>query len=313
MIITFFKSEHETYMPSDMSVDLDWNEIVAVLTTFNKVPVKEHTHMYNLWEFQVKENQIHRCKEDCIALHGLVLDYDKNITLEKAVEQFTGFECVIYTTFNHRHLENERFRIVVPFTKPMPISVFDRKRAAMIDSFPGVDRASFTRSQAIFLHSGPDEANAFSAHMQGEFLDWEVFEDEEIIEYKPQPTNAVTTLTPQQQQSYRAEIIKSLYTCRDFRHINALNIVIILKSCGATFADYCAIVDACGHAGSVIRENRSKNDAWAAVPNDVKIGKQKRDKFIKQFGGQVPFTATKKPTFVRSNDITVTMPWLKQK
>ncbi|MDP4299948.1 hypothetical protein [Leptothrix discophora] len=285
MKITFFKSEWETYTPEEMCMEASWDVIADMLTTFVQVPSKEATEMYNLWSFRVQDGQIHRCKDDCIALHGLVLDYDQNLSMVDAVEQFAGFECAIYTTFNHGVGGRDKYRVVLPFAEPMPVAEFNKKRCAMIEAFPGVDRASFSRSQAIFLHSGPDAAQAFSARMSGHYLDWTVFEDEEVVEYTTAPARD-RRVDPDFDSAYRRAVIESLASCRGFRHLNALSIVILLKSCGATFEDYCAVVSIAGDQDSCIQEDRSRTEAWAAVPDDVRIGRDKRDKFIAKFEGK---------------------------
>ena len=284
MKASFFKDEWTTYCPAEMMMEMSWDNLANILTTFIEVPTKEQTEMYNLWEFKINNNQIHRCADDCIALHGLVLDYDNNLSLNDALMQFYGFECVIYTTFNHGP-DKDKFRIVLPFTKPMSIEQFVLKRQAMIDAFPGADRASFSRSQAIFLHSGPDKTKSFSCKLNGVFLDPDIFPDE-IIEPIVYTERTNKEIDPEFAIVYKDAIIKSLASCRGIRHLNALSLVIILKSCGGTFAEYQQIVRVAGAPDSCIQDLKSQTEAWAAISDDALIGKVKRDKFIANFGGQ---------------------------
>jgi len=287
MIITFFKSEWDTYTPKEMMLTASWDEVADILTSFIRVRSKEDTEMYNLWEFKTSEDgDIHRCKDDCVALHGLVLDYDGKLTLAKAVEQFTGYECVIYTTFNHGKAGADKFRVVLPFTQPLSTTDFNKKRASMIDHFVGADRASFSRSQAIFLHSGPNKDNAFSVRLRGYVIDPTAFEDEEIIEYVVSETAITKDVDPAFQSAYKNAVITALSGCSGIRHMNSLSLAIILKSCGATFADYRAIVQAAGAKDSCIQDPKTQEETWAAVAEDVKIRREKRDKFIANFGGQ---------------------------
>lgn len=286
MIISFFKDEWSTYSSKEMMIDMPWKELAGVLTTFINVDKKEKTEMYNLWEFTVNDKgEIHRCKNDCIALHGLVLDYDNNLSLNNALEQFYGFECVIYTTFNHKPGQ-DKFRIVLPFTKSITMDQFVLKRQSMIDAFPGADRASFSRSQAIFLHSGPDESKSFSCKLDGVFLDPDIFADEvvEPIVYKEYERD--DSLSPEFATAYKNAVIKSLMSCRGIRHLNSLTVAIMLKSCGGTFVDYQAVVKVAGAPDSCIQDIKSQTDSWAAVSDDSLIGKVKRDKFIERFGGK---------------------------
>ncbi len=305
MIISFFKDEWTTYSSKEMMMDMSWAGVAEILTSFIQVPVKEHTQMYNLWEFSVSDkNEIHRCKDDCIALHGLVLDYDNNLTLNNALVQFYGFECVIYTTFNHGP-NKDKFRVVLPFSKPMPLEDFILKRKSMLDAFPGVDRASFSRSQAIFLHSGPDKNKSFSCKMDGIMLDPDIFESEivEPVVYKEYARD--TPIDPKFAAAYKTAIINSLMSCRGIRHLNSLNVVIILKSCGGTFTDYQQIVKVAGAPDSCIQDVKSQTESWAAISDDALIGKAKRDEFIKRFGGN-PVVVEPSPTKIKKINKTVT-------
>jgi hypothetical protein len=113
MIITCFENKFRTITSKDLMIEATWDEVADMLTTFHQVRRKEDTQMYNLWEFKIKKGTIHRCSADCVAVHGLVLDYDNNLSIEKAIEMYDGFECVIYTTFrNGEEGLSDRFRVV---------------------------------------------------------------------------------------------------------------------------------------------------------------------------------------------------------
>lgn len=287
MKISFFKDEWTTYSPEEMMMDLTWDQFADILLNFIEVDVKEKTEMYNLWEFKINDGQIHRCKDDCIALHGLVLDYDKNLSLNDALVQFNsfGFDCVFYTTYNHKP-GNDRFRVVLPFSQPLTEEQFRTKRKSMIDSFPGVDRASFSRSQAIFLHSGPNKEHAFSCRLKGNLFDPSIFEDEIIEPVTTISTRSYNTeMTTEVMTKYRNDVLGALSTCSGIRHLNSLSLVIILKSCGGTFADYQQIVKIAGAQDSCIQDYKTQIETWQTISDDCKIGKGKRDKFILEFGG----------------------------
>ena len=287
MKITFFKSEWDVYTPAEMMIDMDWDSVANILTSVIEVLNKEDTEMYNLWEFKTTpDGEIHRCKDNCIALHGLVLDYDINLTLEQAIDRFESIECVIYTTFNHGKNGVDKFRVVLPFTQPLSVEDFTKKRASMIEHFVGADRASFSRSQAIFLHSGPDANNTFAVRMNGYVIDPTAFEDEEVIEYELNKPAITDTADAAFQAAYKTAVITALAKCSGIRHMNSLSLAIILKSCGAKFADYRRIVAVAGAMDSCIHDHKNQTDTWAAVADDVKIKREKRDAFIIKFGGE---------------------------
>lgn len=304
MKITFFNSEFEPYIPASKSQDRDWDRIVKTLTYFHHVADKEDTRMFNLWEFKVVNGEIYRNKDNCLFLHGLVLDYDKNLSLSQALERFSPFEYVIYSTFNHG-IKGDRFRVVLPFTHPMPIEEFKKKRASMIESFPDVDRASFSRAQAIFLHSGPDPKLAFSKHNKGIYIDWTGFDDEQIIEYQPRPRDPNNSMSPQQEAEYRGRVLQALGTCSGIRYIDALSMAIIIKSCRGTFMDFQNIISFTADSDSCINDTKKQQETWNNVQDDVMISAEKRDAYIKKHGGQPLSKSVSKLELIRKEKQTL--------
>jgi hypothetical protein len=75
-----------------------------------------------------------------------------------------------------------------------------------------------------------------------------------------------------------------------------MSVVVILKSCGAEFADYCRIVAAAGDSDSWIQDPEAQKQTWNAVKDEIRIGREKRDKFIAAHRGNP----------IRTNKIDVT-------
>jgi hypothetical protein len=283
-------------------IEATWDEVADMLTTFHQVRRKEDTQMYNLWEFKIKKGTIHRCSADCVAVHGLVLDYDNNLSIEKAIEMYDGFECVIYTTFrNGEEGLSDRFRVVLPFEEPLSFEDFKLKKKSMQEAFTGVDDSSFSLSQALYLHSGPNTDNAFAVRMRGDYLDPTKFENEVIIPYEKTDRTKVSILP-----GYKKSIIKSLLTCREIRYMNSMSLVVILKSCDATFEDFKAMIPVVCAGDSSIQFPKKQIDVWLAVNDMVTIRAENRDKFIREFGGDLPvFNATTQSTKTKLDNILI--------
>jgi hypothetical protein len=121
--------------------------------------------------------------------------------------------------------------------------------------------------------------------MNGIILDPNIFDDEIVSPVIYNPIH--TTMNPTVAEKYKVSVIESLLRCSGIRHLDSLSLAIILKSCGAKFADYQAIVQVAGARDSCIQDPKKQTETWAAVANDVKIGRLKRDAFIKKFGGNL--------------------------
>jgi hypothetical protein len=176
---------------------------------------------------------------------------------------------------------------VLPFTRQIPKEEFMQKKESIIEFFPGADRASFSRSQAIFLHSGKLPDKAFAERMIGEYIDPDIFVGVAPQVFEPKSTFQKPMNTPAL-AAYRSAVIKSLESCRGFGHLDSMALVANLKSCGAGFADYQRICALAGRADSCIRDEKTQQATWNAVKDDIKVGKQKRDGFIAKFGGTPP-------------------------
>lgn len=184
MIITLFKSEWDAYTTDDQVIDGDWDSIATALMFFHQRRKKEDAPMFNLWEFdpdgepgrkyinkeKTQWNElpgtVRRCADNALGVWGLVLDCDAQLTMEEAIESVAGLDYVLYSSFRHSSVQ-DKFRIVLPFTRMMTRIEFEAKREDIKKCFPLVDNASFSRSQAIFLHSGANPSIAIAMRGHG--------------------------------------------------------------------------------------------------------------------------------------------------
>ena len=183
MILSTFKSIQKAYV--DLVLDRSWREIVEVLLHHYDVDNKEDVELYNMVEFKtlddptvenarkyhyingVKQNTfdtipntVRRCKNNVISITGIVLDVDENKTLEETMRSLDGIEYVIYTTFNHS-ITNHRFRVVIPFSRPLLACDIEGRQQDIIDVFPDVDMSSFSVSQSFYFHSGKNDSISY--------------------------------------------------------------------------------------------------------------------------------------------------------
>jgi len=203
-----FGSVQQAYSTNDTNLDAEWEEIAEVLTTFNETKVKEDIMLFNTWQFK-QDGQpgrkytsadrstweeipgtIRRCTENAEGLWALMLDYDKDVTIADVTADLTGLEYVLYTTFGHTPT-NERFRVVLPFSRMMTKQEFDLKKDSILETFRDVDPASFSVSQSFYLHSGPNRNFAYSIWNKGAIISPDNFESREPAVREVQEHNFV--------------------------------------------------------------------------------------------------------------------------
>lgn len=202
MRVSLFESVKRAYVQE--VIDGDWETIADVLLTHWDVANKDDCAMFNFAKFKDVgdaepgrkyhyengtrldtfddiPNTVRRCKNNLIEIDGIVLDVDANYTIENIKEKLGDqLEYIIFTTFRHQVPDEEgiakdKFRVVIPFSRPLKAEDIKGRRKSIKDSFPGVDNASFSASQSFYLHSGP---NPVTFHNKGVMIDPYLFDVE---------------------------------------------------------------------------------------------------------------------------------------
>jgi len=181
IIVTFFGFQEA--MEPQPRIQL-WSEFVSELKKGHEVidPIKkEWSWQFSLSEFMPDGK---RRNKDVIQSHGLVIDYDENVTIDQALYTFGavhGYEFVLFTSFNHQRkkhpddYERDKFRVVLPFKEPMPAAEYASYKRFLTDVFaPGCDKRLAVMSQLYaYLYCPPETAHlAQVIHRPGRPLDW---------------------------------------------------------------------------------------------------------------------------------------------
>ena len=326
MIITTFKSIGKAYV--DLRIDQTWNDQVQILTEHHRASAKEQVPMFNLAEFKAVDdpfverarryhgqiikdeqgnktfmrdangaydelpNTVRRCKGNLVSISGIILDVDEAMTIETAMTMLEPLEYVLYTTFRHTPAKH-KFRIVIPFARPLLAADIAGRQASIMSTFPGVDNCSFTMSQSFYFHSGNVERIAY--HNRGIILDpYDNFEYQEPKIYSaPAAEQPVSTaMTPQQATAYRDAVVASLSTCSGLHYAGkgssnhaVLTLISICRSIGLSFNEYDAICRKIAHPESALTSEAVRVAAWTGWAGD-KIRRQNRDEFIAAYGGK---------------------------
>ena len=315
MIITTFGSVNKAYLED--VVNEDWEDIVDLLLQHNKLKKKEDGKLFNLVEFKSLNNPtvepgriykygadgmrdpsgeysilpgtVRRCKSNVVAHWGIVLDVDEEKSIEQVAELLDGLEYVLYTTFRHTP-EKNKFRVVIPFSEPLLAEDIDGRKAAIIETFPGVDNASFSDSQCFYFHSGNTKPLAY--HSCGVMVNPYDFEYRAPQVYVPQETTYnKTDMDPEFADAYKKAVYESLKTCSGLHYAGkgansgaGLLLVSICKSIDMDFQTFDNLCESISAADSQLKNAATRAAIWSGWSGN-KVRKETRDKFLKEYGG----------------------------
>jgi hypothetical protein len=163
------------------------------------------------------------------------------------------------------------------------------------EHFPNVDRASYSTTQAIYFHSGPDPNIAIAFRSRGIILDPDIFKDTIPVPVQTEPPkNYNTTLTVQQEAIIRQTVFKSLMSCSGIRRgadkgTGGPLLTAICKGSGLSEAEFRMICNTASAFDSTLRSDQEQTDLWTHAGSDQQHITQKvRDKFIMDHGGTKP-------------------------
>lgn len=318
MKISIFNSTSEAYVLDEL--DGTWEEVVEFLIEHRPAERKEDVAMFNMGEFKKADDPtvelgrryqyidgvrqesydeipdtVRRCKANLIAIHGLVLDVDSHMTIQQVKEKWHGIEMLIYTTFRHQlDGATEKFRAVIPFSRPLLAEDIEGRRESMKVAFPGVDNASFTASQSFYLHSGNRPELDY---VPGVIIDPYDFPYTAPVVYAASTFEYAGEFDEEAQQRYRTSTLASLLSCSGLHYAGTdatnhgiLTLVTICRSAKIDFPEFCAICDRIGDPESSVRQSAVQHQAWQSWDGS-RITRAKRDLFIAGYGGTV-FSAT---------------------
>lgn len=311
MIISTFKSVKKAYV--DLKLDLDWEELVDLFLHHNDVAQKQDAELYNMVEFKDPQdptvewgrkyhyiglerqdtydeipNTTRRCKNNVVSVTGVVLDIDEHKTIDETIELLDGLEYVLYTTFRHTQ-EKHKFRVVIPFSRPLLAEDIVGRQQDIIDTLPSVDNCSFTVSQSFYFHSGKNDPIAF--RNRGVMIDPYSFKYTPPQVYTPPVYQNETTLDDEQMELYKQMVVNSLLSCSGLHYAGkadnnkaVLTLVSICKSIGLSFGEYDAICAKIAHPESQLTKPDIRRMAWTGWEGN-RVRKETRDKFIRDYGG----------------------------
>lgn len=311
MIISTFKSINKAYI--DQQIELAWPDMAELLSTHFPAERKEDVPLYNTVRFKSADDEfvepgrryryvdgertedydiiadtVRRCKANVVELHGIVLDVDEEMSIAQVQTLLDGLEYLLYTTFRHTK-EKNKFRVIIPFSRPLAAEDIPGRQTSIIETFPGVDSASFSVSQSFYFHSGNDVDRKVIWN-RGEIIDPYEFEYREPrqVEY-----NAAAEYTDIN-DDYKEAVIKSLMTCSGLHYAGkgssnraVLTLVSICRSLGLGFDDFDFICGHIAHPDSQLVKSSVRRAAWTGWAGD-RVRKETRDEFIKNYNGILP-------------------------
>lgn len=256
MLFNLYENINKAYIHPNVVTELDFDQFVAIMKeSQTQVENKEDAMMFNLcsWidNFQSPEHKpgfIRRCKDNVAQIYALLLDIDGTKTLEQALNEYIDYEFLIYSTYGNS-AQKEKFRLVLPLQTPLTRQEFDQRHLAMCDTF-GVDRASFTISQAFYLpcYTATNKELAFIEHNKTAKRYEALLLPVREISYQEHDNVSISEPT-----IVDVMIFKTLLTGSNMRYADALPVACLLKSRGFLFSDFKLLIDAVAGADSSLR------------------------------------------------------------
>lgn len=201
MKMFFFKNRFDNVVTDESSFDLTWEELIEFFALFQERNDKDGmlfvASTFTLeppFKQAVKTSSddsskelifnsngnpaVGRYSENVSAITAIILDCDKDWTIEDAKATLVGVRHLGYTSFSHRRNGNgDRFRVIIPLKDPCPKVEWERRRASIRALFPHVDGSTVALARAFYTPAVPPDtrhlAHAWSE--DGEILDWRDF------------------------------------------------------------------------------------------------------------------------------------------
>lgn len=129
------------------------------------------------------KTHVRRLKSNVVETSMLIIDFDGRFPIDEVQKRFGAYEYVCYTSLRHRHEDKDKFRVVLPFTNPMPQAEFLRLERAIERWIDGddcgiADDVTYVIGQVYLLPAVYEEyaVHARAWRNEGELLDWHMFE-----------------------------------------------------------------------------------------------------------------------------------------
>lgn len=256
MKFNLYKNINEAYIHPDVVVECDFATVVNILKESQQLVVnKTDPEMFNLCSWidnfespEYKQGFIRRCKSNVSQIYALLLDIDGTRTLADAVAEFANYEFLIYSTFGNSETK-EKFRLILPLNTALTRLEFDQRHTSMCDYF-GVDRASFTISQAFYLPC----YNKDNEHIS--FIYWNQQPQRYealLLPVREISTNIVEGPKAGDVDPMAPSIYKTLLTGSNMRYADALPLAVLCKSKGLGLDIYRDIINTIAGADSSLR------------------------------------------------------------
>lgn len=241
--VTSFENQYDNF--AENRIVTTWDHLCEFFREHEVVKNKTDVPMFVYGKFEGTEYDVddvgniylRRCAENFKGLEILCLDYDRNFKIIDAVKKFQDYTFLLYTTFSHRtEAKNghHAFRVLIPFTKPMPVEDMRSRKQSVFDWAGDVDMSTLDCSRGFYIPSCSEE-NKRKAKVivnEGKLLDWEQFDKKEII-YEFTPCEH----TPEE----RREIIDQLKQIYVGEEPIWWRVCCAMKAGGFTFEEFCEV------------------------------------------------------------------------
>lgn len=135
---------------------IDWLDFVEAYLTRHDVRNDKDGLMFNGWLMKPGA----KVAEHAIAISLLCLDFDGESTIEQAKHVYSDFEYLGYTSWSHRHDDEDCFRLVFPLAQPAMKARYYDKKDALANFIAGADASCLAVARFFYLPACSSESKA---------------------------------------------------------------------------------------------------------------------------------------------------------
>jgi hypothetical protein len=162
---------------------IEWIEVIELFQReHSQSESKTDSVLFNTVEYHSQDTAVLRRKKNIKSIQAIVLDYDGGCTLTEIQSKLEAYEYLGYTSYSHGIDGLDKFRIILPVTKPISYH-YDKRESgdwpqivpALKVFFDGCDPASFRAGQIFAIPQvHPTRLHLAQVwHNKGKPFDWE--------------------------------------------------------------------------------------------------------------------------------------------
>lgn len=253
---TTIKSVYDNEIGDANLHSMSWDRFTKILSKPLICPNKADAPLLSPVEYFSKQEAIEltdngcvrRCADNVKSWYMLAIDIDGQMTIDEAVEKFSEYTYVLYSTYSHRTEEKpyDCFRLFMPLFSPVTNIEFQSRIPAIRDFIGNHDKTTLASSRGFYVPSHKEGRHVVYHHNEGKCVDLMLFEPEIEEIY------VTDTSREPPSEEFKTKVLNELFKLREIEYDLWWKIGSAMQSSGYSEMQF-------QHLSSVIRAHRKNN------------------------------------------------------